>query len=306
MRIDDIGSMTGRSVHRPRQKLSLSNACLAGFVLLLSDGASAHTLMISLRQAPIICAHRSWTTPEQPENSLRTMRNTELHGRFMLEMDLGLTRDGTIAMMHDATIDRTTDGQGRLSDLSDRELHRRHLRNASGTVTAEHVPLLSEVLAWSHGDPRALLMLDIKQTPPERAMMLVRRYRMTSRVLLLTFDPALAKAAFAADPKVLVSVLVRSDSDLDLYRTMAGRRRFAAYIPRDLPPGLFQRAHAMKAVVITDMLNARDALADTMDPHAIQRVSPTRADYRQVVTSEPIDILVTNHPMIVASAGQRR
>ncbi|MGI4959133.1 MAG: glycerophosphodiester phosphodiesterase family protein [Janthinobacterium lividum] len=271
-------------------------------MLLLSNEASARTLTASLRSAPIVCAHRGWTTPDQPENSLRIMRDTETHGRFMLEMDLGLTRDGTIAMMHDATIDRTTDGHGRLSDLSDQELKDRHLRTAAGTVTTDRLPLLSDVLAWSRADPRPLLMLDIKQTPPKQVMVLVRRYRMTSRVLLLTFDPALARAAFAADPNVLVSVLVKSNGDLDLYRSMAAGRRFAAYIPRDLPAGLFQRAHVMKAVVIADMLNNRDAFADTIDPHAVQRDLPMRADYRQVLKREPIDILVTNHPTMVVDA----
>ena len=305
MRIDDMSRKARGAVPRPSQRRSLWNPGFVGIVLLLSNEASARTLTVSLQHAPIVCAHRSWTTPDQTENSLRTMHDTETHGRFMLEMDLGLTRDGTIAMMHDATIDRTTDGHGRLSDLSDQELKGRHLRNAAGTVTTDPLPLLSDVLAWSHADPRPLLMLDIKRTPPKQVMVLVRRYRMTSRVLLLTFDPALAQAAFAADSKVLVSVLVKSNSDLDLYRSMAGSRRFAAYIPRDRPATLFQRAHAMKAVVVTDMLNNRDALADTMDPHAIQRDQPTGADYRQVLTHEPIDILVTNHPTMVADAMER-
>lgn len=305
-RTDDIGRKARGAALRFRQWRSVWNSWFVAIVLLLSNEASARTLKVSLRDAPIICAHRGWTTPDQTENSLRVMRDTETHGRFMLEMDLGLTRSGTIAVMHDDTIDRTTDGQGRLSDLSDQELHGRHLRNAAGTVTAERLPLLSDVLAWSQANPRALLMLDIKRTPPMQVMTLVRRYRMTSRVLLITFDPSLARAAFAADPKVLVSVLVTSNSDLDLYRTMAAGRRFAAYIPRDMPPALFQSAHAMNAVVITDMLNRRDAFADTMDPHAIQRDAPTQADYRQVVTQEPIDILVTNHPMMVARSIRQR
>lgn len=306
MRTDDIAQKARSANPLPCQLRSLLGPAFAGFLLLLSNGASARTLEVGLQNPPIVCAHRSWTTPDQPENSLRIMRDTETRGPFMLEMDLGLTRDGTIAMMHDATINRTTDGRGRLADLSDQELHDRHLRTRSGTVTADRVPLLSDVLAWSQADPRALLMLDIKQTPPKQVMVSVRRYRMTSHVLLLTFAPALAAAAFAADPDVLVSVLVKSDSDLDLYLGMAAGRRFAAYIPRDLPPALFQRAHAMKAVVITDMLNTHDAFADTVDPHAVQPVPPTQADYRQVLAREPIDILVTNRPLLAAGAVEQR
>lgn len=259
------------------------------------------TLVDRLADAPIVCAHRSWLAPDRPENSLRVMRQTEARAPFMLEMDLGLTRDGSIAMMHDPTIDRTTDGDGPLAGQSDPVLRARRLRDPSGHVTTDRLPFLSDVLAWSQEDPRPLLMLDIKRTPPDQLMILVRRYQMTARVLLLTFDAATARAAFAADPTVLVSVLVRSDGDLALYRRMAGRRRFAAYLPRDRPPALFRQAHAAGAVIVSDMLNKRDALADTVDPDAVQPVAPTPGQYRQLLRTRLIDILVTNHPAELAA-----
>lgn len=263
-------------------------ALLLPVLLLVPPRARADDLAARLAtHRTIVCAHRGWLAPDRPENSLRTMRETEGRGRFMLEMDLAVSGDRRIVMMHDATVDRTTDGTGRVAELDAAARLGLHLRPQGGPPTTEIPPLFDDVLDWAATSPSALLMLDIKRSPPAQVMARVRRERLGNRVLLLTFDRPTAEAAFAADPAVLVSVLVGSRADLDFYASRAGRRRFAAYVPLDRPPSLFDAARARGAVVITDLLDLRDALTERYDVSALR--------------ARPVDIVVTNHPAETAS-----
>ncbi|MCQ8279226.1 glycerophosphodiester phosphodiesterase family protein [Acetobacteraceae bacterium KSS8] len=263
---------------------------LAGLAWACSMPSHAATLATRLQgPGPIICAHRGWLSPAETENDLQTFKHTEAAGRFMLEMDLAVTRDGGIVLMHDPTVDRTTDGHGPVSSLTTARIARLHLRPRSGPAGRDSPPTLDAVLRWAGATPDALLMLDIKKTPPADVMKHVREAGMTSRVLLLTFDRDTAARAFASDPDVLVSVLVTKDADLDSYRGMAGAvRRFAAYIPAGASPALFTRAHRLGAVVITDLLDRADALAPGADP--------------SVLAGRDADIVVSNDPRATLSA----
>ncbi|WP_093839838.1 glycerophosphodiester phosphodiesterase [Streptomyces aidingensis] len=58
----------------------------------------------------------------EPENTLRSFRRAEREGVDAVELDLHLSRDGHLVVMHDATVDRTTDGTGRVGELTLAEL----------------------------------------------------------------------------------------------------------------------------------------------------------------------------------------
>ena len=71
-----------------------------------------------LAGAPIFCAHRGGAALA-PENTMAAFRSAvERWGADMLEMDVRLTADGEVVVFHDATVDRTTDGTGSVSDMS--------------------------------------------------------------------------------------------------------------------------------------------------------------------------------------------
>jgi glycerophosphoryl diester phosphodiesterase len=254
--------------------------------------AGIRSVKAAARQGLIICAHRSWLSPDQVENSLDQMRGTANAGPFMLEMDLTKNRDGTIVIIHDPTADRTTNGAGPVAQMDSAAIDTLHLRSADGHLTAEPPPRFEAVAAWAQATPSVLLMLDLKKTPPAEAFAIVRRHRLTSRIVALTFDKAVAQQAFAADPNVTVSVLVTSRQDLEDYQRMAGlTRRFAAYIPRDADPALARAARAVKALVVTDAI--MESKSDPIE---------SLADYRQLFESRPIDIFVTNHPQTALEA----
>ena len=71
-----------------------------------------------LAGAPMLVAHRGGAALA-PENTLEAFRAAvEVWGADMLEMDVRLTRDGEVVVIHDATVDRTTDGSGAVADLT--------------------------------------------------------------------------------------------------------------------------------------------------------------------------------------------
>lgn len=90
-------------------------------------------------------AHRGASLKE-PENTMRAFREAKLQGADMIELDVHLTQDGHLAVIHDGTVDRTTDGSGRVSNMKLSEL--KDLDAGKG----ERIPALSEVLEGLGGE----------------------------------------------------------------------------------------------------------------------------------------------------------
>lgn len=98
----------------------------------------------------LVVSHRGdWRNA--PENSLQAFKNCIDMGVDMIEIDLHKTKDGQLVLMHDNTINRTTDGKGKVSDYTLAELKKFHLRNGMGRVTFHQIPTLEEVLNLSKG-----------------------------------------------------------------------------------------------------------------------------------------------------------
>lgn len=93
----------------------------------------------------MVTAHRGdWRNA--PENSLQGFKRAIAMGVDIIELDLNKTKDGVIVIMHDQSIDRTTDGKGKPSDYTLAELKQFHLRNGLGRVTDHTIPTLEEVM----------------------------------------------------------------------------------------------------------------------------------------------------------------
>jgi glycerophosphoryl diester phosphodiesterase len=100
-----------------------------------------------------------------PENSLLAFRNALTLGARLLELDVHLTADGEVAVIHDATLDRTSDGSGPVAAHTAAELRRLRLRGPDGALTEEWVPTLGEVLALA-APTGVTLLLEIKTPGP--------------------------------------------------------------------------------------------------------------------------------------------
>ena len=139
--------------------------------------------------APLLMAHRGGAGLA-PENTLEAFRNAvEVWGADALELDVRATADGHIVVIHDATVDRTTDGTGRVAAFhlkALRQLDAGHRftdpeGRASFRGTGVRVPLLDEVL---DAFPHTRLNVETKERRATVGMLeVIRRHRAEHRVL---------------------------------------------------------------------------------------------------------------------------
>ena len=98
-----------------------------------------------------VVAHRGdWRN--HPENSLPAFQSCIEMGVDMIEIDLQRTKDGELILMHDRTVDRCTNGKGKISEMTYDEIQRLRLRpQHSASITRNHIPTLEEVLNLCKG-----------------------------------------------------------------------------------------------------------------------------------------------------------
>ena len=101
----------------------------------------AYLLMRGARpENPQLIAHRGGTVAA-PENTLAAFENAIRQGADWLEFDVQRTSDGVLVVFHDETVDRTTDGSGRLTDLTFEQVR------ALDAGNGERVPTFDEVIS---------------------------------------------------------------------------------------------------------------------------------------------------------------
>ncbi|MDO0917132.1 glycerophosphodiester phosphodiesterase family protein [Streptomyces sp. DT2A-34] len=123
----------------------------------------------------------------EPENTLRSFVAAQQAGLDAIELDLHLSKDGALVVMHDTDVDRTTDGTGPIADKTLAELR------ALDAGRGEHVPVFEEVLEAV----RSPLQAEIKDVAAARALAEVMTGRdLVSRVEVSSFhDEAVAEIA---------------------------------------------------------------------------------------------------------------
>ncbi len=104
-----------------------------------------------------VAAHRA-DYVYAPENSIPALKNAIYFGADLIETDVRLTKDGHVVMMHDYTVDRMTNGTGRVSDLTLAEIKNLYLKTNWGGSTQFRVPTLEEFIQVAKG--KAYLYLD--------------------------------------------------------------------------------------------------------------------------------------------------
>lgn len=97
-----------------------------------------------------VVAHRAdWRNA--PENSLQAIQFCIDMGVDMVEIDVRKTKDGVLVLMHDKTINRTTNGKGKVSDLTYKELREFYLVDGLNKKTPHKIPTLKQALQLAKG-----------------------------------------------------------------------------------------------------------------------------------------------------------
>jgi len=128
-----------------------------------------------------VVAHRAaWKNA--PENSRSAVVNAINMGVDIIEIDIRKTRDGEYILMHDTTVDRTTNGKGEVKDLTLEQLRKLRLVGSDGQPGKEVIPTLSEILQLTKG--RIMVNLD-KAEPYFNEIQLLLKRTETSRQVIL-------------------------------------------------------------------------------------------------------------------------
>ncbi|GAB2465119.1 glycerophosphodiester phosphodiesterase [Comamonas humi] len=163
-----------------------------------------------------------------PENTLAAFRLGALHGYRMFECDAKLSKDGVLFLMHDATLERTTNGRGTGGDLAMGALAQLDAGSwHSRAYAGEPLPTLEALARWCLAN-RLQLNVEIKPTPGEEAATgracgtLMNRIwpRDIVQPLFTSFKPEALQGARDAAPHIprglLVDKLADGTGDADL------------------------------------------------------------------------------------------
>lgn len=187
---------------------------------------------------PLILAHRG-ASAYAPENTIAAFRLAHELGADGIELDVQLTRDKIPVVIHDETVDRTTNGKGRVSDLTIAEI----ARLDAGTwktedYRGEAVPTLAQVFDslqdWLHPAGRirpCLINVELKTEKiftdglEQQALNVIARYGLENHVLLSSFSPFALHRARAIDARLPRGLLY--DNTMPIYLRRAWLRFWA-------------------------------------------------------------------------------
>lgn len=120
---------------------------------------------MSTRKTPLVIAHRG-ASGTAPENTMAAFRQAVEMGADMIELDVQRTKDGQVVVIHDATLERTTNGTGQVREHTYAEIEKLDAGSWFGEeqeFAGERVPLLKDVLEFTKG--KCALNIEIKNIP---------------------------------------------------------------------------------------------------------------------------------------------
>jgi glycerophosphoryl diester phosphodiesterase len=147
-----------------------------------------------------------------PENTFASFDRAIELGVDAIELDVHLTADGEVVVIHDHDLTRTTDGEGVVGEKTLAEIKSLDAGKCFGAEFAgQRIPTLGEVLEWARG--RCVLDIEIKGGPwpyeglEAKVVDLIRRYEMTDQTIVISFDhPTVARVKSLA-PEIATGTL---------------------------------------------------------------------------------------------------
>jgi len=238
---------------------------------------------------PRAFAHRGWHLGELAgmESSLAAFRRAAVEGYRYLETDVRATRDGVIVVIHDATLDRTTDGSGEIEKLDWATV--RTARVGGREPLCRLDDLLEEL-------PEALLNIDVKADSAVGPVLdLLHRTCGWKRVCIASFSEArLQRLRTAAGPRLLTSMGTASAVTLRLRSVSLPRRRVRRSEP--IRGKLAQLPVRMCGLKVVDRALVRYAHDRGLEVHAW---TVDRAVEMQALLDLGVDGLITDRPDVL-------
>lgn len=166
-------------------------------------------------RSPLLSAHRGGLRPGFPENCMATFENTLQYTPAIFEIDPHITKDSMVVLMHDATLDRTTTGSGKVCDYTWEELKQLKLKDRDGNITPYGIPLLEDVLKWGKG--KTIFVLDDKDVPHKMITELVQKLDAFTGILMTVRNADIAREFYQMDRRFMFEAYVFDMEDIEQF-----------------------------------------------------------------------------------------
>jgi glycerophosphoryl diester phosphodiesterase len=172
-----------------------------------------------------------------PENCIATFEQSLRFAPCLIECDIRESKDGTMVLMHDWSLDRTTTGRGPVDSLTLAQLRQLNLVDANGTVTEYRIPTLVEAIRWAKG--RAILELDIKgNVTPHEVIQAIKAEDAESHVIVITYNLSTAELYHGLADNLVLSCSARSSEAVTrLLESSIPTASLIAFVGVYEPPG---------------------------------------------------------------------
>jgi glycerophosphoryl diester phosphodiesterase len=206
----------------------------------------------------LVIAHRG-ASGHAPENTLAAFRKAIAQGASFIETDLQLSRDARFVAIHDATVNRTTNGQGAVHDLTLADLRRLDAGSWFGSEFAgERIPTLEEILAFSKKHD-LVFYLELKPSGSwggEHALIgALRESGEIPRTVVISFDAAILEGLRKIEPTLMTALLYEGQIEKPIERALEVGARQLAVRANLVTPALLVEARKKDLQVVCWTVN---------------------------------------------------
>ncbi len=161
--------------------------------------------------------HQHW-----PENSIPSIQSAVEVGAHIVELDIRVSQDGVPVLMHDETLDRTTNGTGPVVEHTYQALQQLRLTDNSGELTDCHIPTFREALEAARG--KILVNGDLKATDLDPILNVILDLEMSREVMFYHSNPEVLDSILQKNPEVMVMTIARGTEEVDRLLTHRNER----------------------------------------------------------------------------------
>ena len=139
------------------------------------------------------------------ENTLSCIEKGIASGADIIEIDIHLTKDGFLLVCHDETVDRTTNGSGKINEMTLAETRKLRIVDENRNLTEEHLPTLSEVMELVN--ERTKLLIEIKRSKnnnqgiEQKLADEIEKFNANSWVVVQSFNDAVLESMHLINPR---------------------------------------------------------------------------------------------------------
>ena len=240
-----------------------------------------------------ISAHRGGRfLAERPENCLETMKYVYTKTSAMMECDIQYSRDSILLLMHDKSINRTTNGEGIMRIKSSDELSQYFLVDDYGSQTVFRISKASDLFQWMK-NTSVIISFDLKKVEPKSIIDSLLVHELIDQSVIIAYTLASAKKIHQTNSDIIISINIRNDKELDDYLNSGiPKEKVIAFV------GTREKTVDFLASVKSNGIKTMLGTLGNLD----QKAKGIGKTYYQEMYADGVDVIATDLPFEVHAA----